>query len=148
MKINWGGGIVIGMGLFIAFIMYFVVRMNTDDRLNHDLVTEEYYKQEMVLQQEIDAETNSVNLIENIKGQKTDAGWLLRFPEKFDPKKIKGTVFLYRPSNKHLDFTLPIILSAPELLIPDSSLVDGRWNITINWEYEGKKFLYKQPITY
>ena len=50
MKINWGTGLVIGMVLFISFILFFVYRMTTDNDLEHDLVTEGYYQKEMELQ--------------------------------------------------------------------------------------------------
>ena len=45
MKINWGTGIVIAFIGFIAFIMYFVINMNVNDKYNHDLVTEDYYEE-------------------------------------------------------------------------------------------------------
>ena len=48
MKINWGTGIVLAFIGFIGFILYFVIRMSTDDSANHDLVTEEYYKKELI----------------------------------------------------------------------------------------------------
>ena len=50
MKINWGTGIVLAFIGFIGFILYFVIRMSTDDSANHDLVTEEYYKKELSYQ--------------------------------------------------------------------------------------------------
>jgi len=65
-----------------------------------------------------------------------------------DPVKISGTVSLYRPSNKHLDFDLPISLSNAHLLIPDKRLLDGRWDISIRWSYEGKDYLVKKSMTY
>jgi len=57
-------------------------------------------------------------------------------------------VFLYRPSNKHLDFETPISLSNHTLLIPDKCLLDGRWNIKIDWSYNKNEYLYKTEITY
>lgn len=148
MKINWGTGIVIGMALFMSFIMYFVIRISTDKQYDYDLVTEEYYKHEMVYQKEIDDETNS-NLLEGkIIGNKSAEGWQLKFPENLDYNAINGTVFLYRPSNKQLDFQLPLKLSNADLLIPDQRLVAGRWNIIIQWKYLGKDYLYKKEITY
>ena len=51
MKINWGTGLVIGMVLFIAFIMFMVITMMTDKKYSHDLVTEDYYQKEIVYQQ-------------------------------------------------------------------------------------------------
>lgn len=148
MKINWGTGLVIGMALFMSFILYFVYRISTDNELNHDLVTEGYYQKELELQEDIYAQQNTAAMENQIKGFKNEKGYLLQFPDGFDAEKITGNVFLYRPSNKQLDFELPLELENPNLLIPDNRLLDGRWNITIDWEYEGKKFRFKKQITY
>ena len=147
MKINWGTGIVIAFIVFITFILFFVVRMTTDGRANHDLVTEEYYKAELGFQKEIDAEKNA-NKNAKIFVEKTQEGLLLKFPENLDLKQVKGTVSLYRPSNKHLDFDLPISLSQAHLLIPDKRLLDGRWDIKVLWEYEGENYLHRESLTY
>lgn len=148
MKWNWGTGMVLVMVCFMAFILYFVIKMSTDETYSYDLVTEEYYAKEMVYQDEIDAETNTNNLVEKIKSKKVSDGWLLTFPNELDPTKIKGNVFLYRPSNQRLDFEIPMELSSSNLLIPDKSLIGGRWNITIDWTYDGKPFMFKQEISY
>lgn len=148
MKINWGTGLVIGMLLFMSFILFFVVKMSTDKKYKHDLVTEEYYKKEMAYQEEIDAEKNFQVFASNLTGQRTKEGWSIQFPEEMEPSDLKGTVFLYRPSNKQLDFDFPIVLSGSNLLIPDKRLLDGRWNITIEMEYKGEKHLYKKSIVY
>ncbi len=147
MKINWGTGIVLALVGFISFILYFVVRMGLDDRANHDLVTEEYYKAELGYQKEIDAEKNA-NKNARITMDRTPDGLVLNFPEKLDPKKIKGTVSLYRPSNKHLDFDLPVSLSNTHLLIPDKRLLDGRWDIKVSWQYGHELYMHKESLTY
>ncbi|MCW8980464.1 MAG: FixH family protein [Altibacter sp.] len=148
MKINWGTGLAIGMVLFIGFIMFMVITMSTDDRYDYDLVTEEYYKKELAYQQEIDAESNLKDFSKAILGRKVAEGWQLTFPEEIDVTKLQGTVFLYRPSNKQLDFDLPIEVSGYNLLIPDERLLDGRWNITMALRYNDKDYLYKAEITY
>ena len=71
MKINWGTGIVIGMVLFISFIMFMVITMITDENYDHEMVTESYYEKGMVYQQEIDAETNAKNFNSELKLIKT-----------------------------------------------------------------------------
>ncbi|PVW15821.1 FixH family protein [Marixanthomonas spongiae] len=148
MKINWGTGIVIGIAAFICFIMFFVIKMSTNDKYSYDLVVEEYYKKELAFQQEIDAEENMKLFSEKIKGKRTPEGWLLSFPNELKPEQVSGTVFLYRPSNKQLDFQLPLKLSGLNLLIPNKHLVGGRWNITVHLDYEGKKYMYKEEIVY
>ena len=57
-------------------------------------------------------------------------------------------MFLYRPSNKQLDFETQISLSKSHLLIPDKRLLDGRWNIKIYWQYKETEYLYKKEIVY
>ena len=73
-------------------------------------------------------------------------GVTIVFPNEFIPNKIKGNVSLYRPSNKKLDFEIPISLSNPTLLIPKSKLVGGRWDINMEWQYDGKSYLTKDVI--
>ena len=148
MKLNWGTGIVIAFIGFISFIMYFVINMNTDKKLDHDLVTEDYYKQELKYQNDIDKEKNAKTLSANLKWQKTENGMLISFPENLEPSNISGKVFLYRPSNKQLDFETTFSLSNHNLLIPDKRLLDGRWNIKIDWSYKGNNYLYKEEILY
>ena len=148
MKLNWGTGIVIAFIAFISFIMYFVINMNTNKKYDHDLVTDDYYKEELEFQDDIDKEKNAKELSQNVQWEKVSNGLRLTFPETFDINKITGKVFLYRPSNKQFDFEIPISLSNHYLLIPDSRLLDGRWNIKVYWQYNGKSYLYKKEINY
>ncbi len=147
MKINWGVGIVIAFGLFITFILYFVVMVQSDSKYDNDLVVEEYYKHdakfgdEMARIQNVEdlAQKPTINIVSN--------GVEIVFPKIFVPKNIKGKVSLYRPSNKKLDFQIPISLSdATTLLIPIKSLVGGRWGVNMEWQYDGKKYLSKEVV--
>lgn len=148
MKINWGTGIVLAFIGFISFILFFVVRMNMDDSTNHDLVREDYYQAEIGYQKELDAEINShINKV-SLNLLKSPEGLKLEFPKNLDQAKINGTVSLYRPSNKALDFDLPISLYNHQLLIPNNRLLEGRWDIKVAWEYRGEDYMFKDKITY
>ncbi|MBZ9729250.1 FixH family protein [Salegentibacter sp. JZCK2] len=148
MKINWGTGIVIGMALFISFILYLVINMLTDKKFNHDLVTEEYYQKELYYQEEIDAETNAFALEENISDRRVENGWIIEFPEYLELSKISGNLNFYRPSDENLDFNIPLKLTSYQIFIKDEQLKKGRWNINIHWEYEETPYLYKNEIVY
>ena len=148
MKINWGWGIVIAFVGFIGFILYFVILANTDTRADHHLVTDQYYQEELAYQKEIDATENAMEFAGDFKIEKTADGLMIHIPETVRLQEAKGKVSLYRPSNEHLDFNLDISLSNSHLLIPDKRLLDGRWDITIRWEYQGKDYLVKKNITY
>lgn len=146
MKINWGTSIVLAIAFFICFIMYFVVSMSTDKSMEHDLVTEEYYKKELEFQAQLDREQNAQNLAHNIQVEQTSQGILIHFPEDLDYKTIKGKVFLYRPSNKQLDIEIPLSLSSHQMLIPEKQLVGGRWNIEIDWKHVDQSYFFKKEM--
>ncbi|MCL5128794.1 FixH family protein [Algibacter sp. L4_22] len=149
MKFNWGTGVVLAFIGFITFIMYFVISMFSSENFKNDLVTEDYYGAELLYQNDINKIKNSEELTENVSYLQTSAGLKIVFPKEFDSKKITGKVFLYRPSNKQLDFETSIVsLSDSNLLIPDKRLVDGRWNIKIDWQYKGNSYLFKESIIY
>ncbi|WBL26987.1 FixH family protein [Zunongwangia sp. HGR-M22] len=146
MKFNWGTGLVIGMCCFVSFILFFVIKMSTDTKYDYDLVVEDYYGKELHFQQEIDAEKNLNLFSEEITGKKTTEGYTLYFPETTE--EIEGKISLYRPSNKKLDLTIPLKLEEGKILIPDSQLVDGRWDISVEMKYQGKEILFKKSIIY
>ncbi|GGX18792.1 FixH family protein [Aquimarina muelleri] len=148
MKINWGTSIVLVFIAFISFILYFVIRMNTEKKYEHDLVVKDYYKQELAFQKEIDAEENSKSLNTNITVKKTDKGLVISFPKDKNYTKISGNIYLYRPSNENLDFKIPISLSESEFVIKGENMIEGRWNITIDWKYDNTPYMYKKSLTY
>lgn len=147
MKISWGTGIVIAFGLFITFILYFVVMVQSDSKYDNDLVVEEYYKHDAKFGDEMARIQNAEDLAQKPTINVVSNGVEIVFPKIFVPKNIKGKVSLYRPSNKKLDFQIPISLSdATTLLIPIKSLVRGRWDVNMEWQYDGKSYLSKETI--
>ena len=148
MKINWGTGIVLAFIGFISFILYFVIVATTDERASHDLVTDDYYEQELAFQDEIDAEKNARKFSGEFSFKKVESGLQVNWPAALREKNIQAQVSLYRPSNKHLDFDLSVNLSNSHLLIPDNRLLDGRWDIKFRWTEAGEDYLIKKSLTY
>ena len=146
MKINWGTSIVIAFALFMTFILYFIFQVQSNSKYDNELVVEEYYKHDAHFGEEMIRIQNANNLVQKPIITVSKLGITIVFPNDFEPKNIKGKVSLYRPSNKKLDFEVPISLSNPTLLIPVSNLVGGRWDINMEWQYSGKQYLTKEII--
>ena len=146
MKINWGTGIVIAFGLFIIFILSFVYKVQSNQKYDNELVTDEYYKKEATVQADIEKKQNANALKNLVVIKEVEEGISVEFPTDFDYSKINGKVSLYRPSSQKLDFEIPISLSSPHLLIPKSNLTGGLWDISIDWEYDGVKYLNKDSF--
>lgn len=148
MKFNWGTGIVVAFVAFISFILYFVITMSTNKKYEHDLVIDNYYGQELEFQNAINKEIHSQTLKQDVVWIRTSEGLLIEFPENFKPEDITGTISLYRPSNKLLDFETAIQLSNHTLLITDKRLLEGRWNLKVDWKVNNEAYLYKKEIVY
>ncbi len=149
-KWNWGTGIVIAMVLFMAFILQFVYRASMVAENKHSLVSEDYYKDEIHYQEEIDKVNKGNALKENISVIQNENGLLIRFPKEFETSSLSGTVYFKRLSNEKLDFSKDIKdnLSDHTILIPDEQLVDGKWELKIDWKVKDESYMYKETLFY
>lgn len=146
-KINWGTGIFIAIVLFMSFILSFFYRSFSPE-LRHDLVSEDYYKDELHYQEDIDKMNNALKLDQNIILDNSATGINIVFPENMDYNNITGNIVFQRLSNIKLDFNQNIDLKSNRLTIPDSLLVSGKWVIKIDWQYDGEKYLLKKNWFY
>lgn len=146
MKINWGTAVVIAFGTFMSFILFFVFKVQSDNKYDNQLVVEEYYKQERKLEATLASEQNAAALTSKVAITIEDNTIKIAFPKGFDLQNIKGKVSLYRPSDQGLDFDVPISLSTPYMLIPKKDLAGGRWDITVKWQYNGTAYINKEML--
>jgi len=148
MKLNWGHYLALAMVAFMIFILSFVYKTFTRESYDHHLVSKNYYKDEMNYQQEINAMDNAKKLTENVKIVNTAEGVNITFPTTMDFSKIKGKIDFQRANNVKLDFSLPINLKSNSLLIPKDKLVAGYYDVKIDWEANGVKYLFKENHKY
>jgi len=146
-KFNWGTGIFIAIVSFMIFILTFVYKSFSDE-YKHQLVSEDYYKDELHYQKEIDKLNNAVALTENIVLSNSNKGIIIQFPKDKDFTKIKGKVYFQRFSDQKLDFEKDIDLKSSALLISDSQLISGKWIVKIDWQYDGQEYLLKESWFY
>ena len=146
MKINWGTSIVIAFALFIAFIMYFIVKVQSNSKYDNELVVEEYYKHDAHFSDELAKFQNTEDLKQKPSILTTADSIKIVFPKAIFPQAIEGKVSLYRPSAKRLDFECPFKLSGSTLLIPKRDFAGGNWDMILAWTYNGKSYLIKQKL--
>lgn len=147
-KISWPTGIIIAMSAFIIFILSFVYKATFMPQYDHHLVSDDYYKDELNYQQEIDKLNKAASLKEDVTLTKVAEGLLIKFPAEFDPENITGTISFQRPSNDKIDFKLPIKLITADFLISDNNLVQGIWNVKIEWTFNSNTYLFKEKLMY
>ncbi|MCK5074773.1 MAG: FixH family protein [Calditrichia bacterium] len=145
-KFNWGYGIALFYSLFFAALVIFVI---FTFYLNWDLVTENYYKDEIEYQKQIDrkkrAEMISQNIFVNLQREKNEI--IIAFPEEFKNKELTGTISLYRPSNAELDKKIPILLNSNGLQkLNIEKLQKGAKGIKITWTVNEAEYYHEKQI--
>jgi len=132
----------------MIFILSFVYKSIAMDEYQHELVSEDYYKDELHYQEEIDKLNNSNSLSKNIELVNSKEGITITFPDDIAQESIIGSIYFQRLSNEKLDFTEQIKLTDHNQLIPVEKLVSGKWIIKIDWESEQEQYLFKETWFY
>ena len=137
---NWGKGIVIGMSLFMAFILVLVISL-----MSHsvDLESEDYYQREINYQSEITALNKSNELKEKVVVTSMENHVSVVVPAELNCENIE--VELKRPDNKDLDQTFKVN-NTKSYLIDKTKLVKGHYNVEIRYQVEGTEYMQKQTI--
>jgi len=147
-KLNWGHSIAIVLALFVLFIGSFVYKTLAKKEYNHALVSEEYYKEEINYQKEIDRLNNAAKLKTNIKTNKSTEGLEIVFPSDYDYTKIKAYIELKRNADADFDIEKDLELDSLSYLIPKSQLIKGRYTMKINWEYNATDYQYREVVNF
>ncbi|MDO4764259.1 MAG: FixH family protein [Flavobacteriaceae bacterium] len=150
MKFNWGTGVAIALISFIIFIaQYFVRTLYFPEKYNHELVTQNYYGQELAYQKMVKTEekTNSEGMQVDIAYEKGE-GVTFFFPDLASGKEIIGVVKMYRPNNETADFELPIKVIENQMHIDHKNLLSGRWNIILEYVINQQEYRTSFKISY
>lgn len=143
-RINWGTGIVIGIIVFVAISVSMTVIFMMQDV---SLVSDKYYEKSLSYQDEIDKQSRTKSLDEQVKINFNGEIITISVPSDYISKDISGEIFFYRPSNPKLDFALPLQLVEGSQKIPVERLEKGFWRIKLNWTMDGNGYYNERAIS-
>jgi hypothetical protein len=144
-KISWGTGIVIGIIAFVLISITMTVMFMTQDV---DLVADKYYEKSLQYQDEIDKQSRTKSLDEEVTINFNEQVINILFPSKYLDKNISGEVYLYRPSNPELDFKMPLDLNDEgNQMILVKNFEKGFWRLKLNWVMDGNGYYNERAIT-
>lgn len=138
MKLNWGWYIVFSLIGFAIFIIFMVYRMSLQ---NIDLITENYYNEELLYQEIIDQKQRALErgLHLNVFYDKEEV--IVEFP--FDQDFTAELNFLH-PEKKLLDKTYTSVHK--QLRISRKEFTPGKWLIKCKVACKGEKFYFEDTI--
>lgn len=143
-RINWGTGIVIGIVVFVVSSISMTIIFMTQDV---SLVSDNYYEKSLSYQDEIDKQSRTKSLDEQVMINFNGEAINISFPSEYLTKDISGEIFFYRPSDPKLDFKIPLHLVEGNQVVPVSRLEKGFWRLKLNWEMDGNKYYNEKAIT-
>ena len=135
MNFHWGHKAAIFYLSFVFFMLFLVAKAVNQ---NFDLVTNDYYSDDLAYQEKIDRANNSkaLDIPLNIKYSGAEKNVLLSFPESVE--KIEGEIHFYKPDKSNLDIKMPINLSNDFIQKIDfSDKINGLWRVKITWNADG-----------
>ncbi len=140
-KWNWGTKIATFYITFVAFIIFMVYSSFSE---NYDLVTEDYYAQEIKYQQTIDSRNRANEMSQNLQVAIDGNQLLVLFPKEGD--KIKGTLMAFRPSDEKKDFREQLNVKHGKHVIPLNRFSRGKYRLKIEWTFDELRFYNEQII--
>jgi hypothetical protein len=143
-KISWGTGTAFVLLLFLAAILTLVSIALREDV---SLVQDRYYERG----QEYDLRRQAIERAQGLAeplAVNADASELrVRFPRNAAATELKGTIVLYRPSNRCLDRTIAVAPDSGGVQsIPLGGLLPGLWRIKVEWRMNGEDYYSEQPV--
>jgi len=144
-KISWGTGIAIGIIIFIVLSVTMTIIFMTQDV---SLVSDNYYEKSLVYQDEIDKQSRTKSLNEEVRINFNGEMISILFPLDYVSESMNGEIYFYRPSDKKMDFKIPLQLSEiGSQIIPTQNIDKGFWRLKLNWEMDGNEYYNERAIT-
>lgn len=130
---SWAHGVALALASFIAFILFMIFGF-TRGKQTSELVSNDYYGDELVYQEVIDAKNNAAKLTEIPKYEELASGMKITFPDVHVPEDKKVKLELFRTDDANLDVKKTAELDANNvILIPKQILSKGSYTLKLKW---------------
>lgn len=137
---HWGWRIALIYTTFALATIGFMIFSFTQ---KVDLVSTQYYADELKYDARILAEKNTVRLLEALSVTNNGEVLSIQFPNTPE----SGTMYLYRPSESDLDKEIKIAAGSAEQLFSIATLQTGLWIAKIEWKSDNTTFYAEQRFT-
>ena len=143
MKLSWGYKIMFVYIVFVAGMVFLVFKASSQ---KFDLVTKDYYDQELKYQQVIDQAANTSRLSTPVSIERKDGELKISFPDEMKNKKKLIDFHLYYAADAKRDFRKSFELNENVSTQALPSGMKGMYELKLSWEAEGVKYYFEQKL--
>jgi len=144
MHFNWGHKLIGVFLLFGAMMSYMVYRST---KTNYDLVSPEYYKDEIAYQQVIDGSARAKQLSARPIIQQAGAVISIRFPDEMKNSGVQGMALFYCSIDARRDKKIVLQAGTDGVQEIDSrQFVPGHYLVKLSWTSHNGNYYSEQPL--
>ena len=141
---SWGYRITI---LTLGFVFFMTFLVISAFRQNFDLVTEDYYGRELQFEAQIEKQKNQQGLKDSLTCVVSENNVIIKYPEEFRGKDIRGEILFFRPSDAKKDVKRAIVSASNGIQVLTGDLFSkGMYKAQLDYVVEGKKYYYEKSI--
>jgi hypothetical protein len=138
------------IAVFVLFATYIGSMVYQAMQTDVNLVSADYYQQELAHQQRMNAvaRTAALPAAVQIRHDATRRRLTLELPAALTGQTLQGQVHFFRPSDQALDFTLPLLPAADRRQsVNTSKMAPGLWRVRLDFTAGGQAYFLEQDLT-
>jgi len=141
---NWGNKLIL---VFVAFALLIGTLVYKATHTKFELVSKDYYKDELKYQEKIDGINNS-NQLSEIEVAQNDSTVVLTFPKEITNGNISGEALFYSITAAEKDRTIPIVVNNnKQQVIAKNRLLKANYKVKLTWKANNKNYYSEKDIT-
>ena len=142
---SWGNKILLVFVVFAAGIFYLVYRSM---HVNYELVSTEYYKDEIRYQEIIDASKRASALSKEIEISQSGDVIAVQLPDEMKNEKVTGVMWFYCAADETKDRRIsmqPDQRGAQQ--VAKQKFVPGSYLVKFDWTSKNTRYYSEEPLT-
>jgi nitrogen fixation protein FixH len=142
---SWGNKLVI---VFICFVSLIGFMVYNCFKVPVNLVSKEYYKDELAYQDVIDGKNRLTALGSDVTLSEQENVIMLQLPAEMIAQSVTGNVWFYCPTRATQDLKIPLQTDVNgRQFIDRDSLMPGNYQVKIDWKSGADNYYSEQRFT-
>ena len=134
------------MLVYLAFIVGILILVYKSSSEKVDLVTENYYQQELKYEQKIDQAERAQSLSSPLRYEVNKNEISIFFPEEMKDKNISTEILLYYPADESKDSVYNLETSSGKLTIVLPEKDKGMYELKMDWKVDTTKYYSEHKV--
>lgn len=142
---NWGNKLVF---VFIAFALLMGTLVYKAMNTKYELVSKDYYKDELRYQDRIDGKNNVAGLTGKLTLTQDAETVMIDLPSEMRGVKVEGEAWFYCKTDAVRDRKIPLQVdtAARQVILKKALVKETTYELKLNWQAADQKYYIEQPI--